>query len=180
VIFLETKIAGAFAIEPERHVDVRGSFARLWCAREFEAHGLETALVQCNMSTNPRKGTLRGLHYSVPPHPEAKVVRCVRGAVHDVLVDLRRASPTFGAWFGHVLTADNGIALYVPKGVAHGFLTVEDDSDVLYEMSEYFDPTCARGARWNDPAFGIAWPDEPRVISERDRTYPDFDMDAPA
>lgn len=180
MIFRPTKIAGAFAIEPERHLDERGSFSRLFCAREFEAHGLEPRLVQCSMSANTKKRTLRGMHYSVPPHAEAKVVRCVRGAIFDVLVDLRCTSLTRGAWFAEVLTADNGVALYVPEGVAHGFLTVEDASDVLYQMSEFFDPQCARGARWNDPAFGIDWPDEPLVISERDRSYPDFTGDSSA
>jgi dTDP-4-dehydrorhamnose 3,5-epimerase len=178
VIFRETKIAGVFAVEVERHLDERGSFARLWCARELEARGLDARLVQCSLSVNTRKGTLRGMHYSVPPHAEAKIVRCVRGAIYDVLVDVRRGSATFGASIAEVLTADNAVALYVPEGVAHGFLTIEDASDVLYQMSEFYDPQCARGARWNDPALGIRWPEEPQVISERDRSYPDFEGDA--
>jgi dTDP-4-dehydrorhamnose 3,5-epimerase len=179
VIFHETAIAGAFVLEPERHVDERGSFARLFCAREFAARGLDARSVQVSISTNVRRGTLRGLHYSVPPHPEAKLVRCVRGAVHDVLVDLRADSPTYLRWFGQVLTAESGTAVFVPERVAHGFLTLEDSSDVLYQMSEFHDPGCARGVRWNDPAFGIEWPDAPSVLSERDRTYPDFDRSRP-
>jgi dTDP-4-dehydrorhamnose 3,5-epimerase len=179
VIFRETVITGAFVIEPERHVDDRGSFARAFCAREFAARGLDARAVQSSLSANVRKGTLRGLHYSVPPHAETKVVRCVRGAVHDVLVDLRAESPTYLRWFGQRLTADNGLALYVPERVAHGFQTLEDASDVLYQMSEFYDPDCARGARWDDPAFAIEWPEGPRILSERDRTYPDFDRGRP-
>jgi dTDP-4-dehydrorhamnose 3,5-epimerase len=174
VIFRETKIRGAFAIEPERHADERGSFARIWCARELEEHGLRSRLAQCSLSTNTRRGTLRGMHYSVPPHAEAKVVRCVRGAVYDVLLDLRAGSPTYLAWIAKTLSAENGSALYVPEGVAHGFQTLEDGSDVLYQMSEFYDSACARGARWDDPAFGIEWPPAERVMSERDRTYPGF------
>jgi dTDP-4-dehydrorhamnose 3,5-epimerase len=175
VIFRELGIAGAFCVAPERHVDERGSFARVWCAREFEQHGLSARLVQSSISTNARKGTLRGMHYSSPPHAEAKLVRCVRGAVHDVLLDLRPTSRTYLQWVKEVLTSENGLALYVPEGVAHGFQTLEDSSDVLYQMSEFFDAACARGVRWDDEAFGISWPDGPRILSERDRTYPAFD-----
>jgi dTDP-4-dehydrorhamnose 3,5-epimerase len=174
VIFRETKIRGAFAIELERHVDERGTFARVWCARELEDHGLRSRLAQCSLSTNVRKGTLRGMHYSVPPHAEAKVVRCVRGAVYDVLLDLRAGSATYLTWIAETLTADNGLALYIPEGIAHGFQTLEDGSDVLYQMSEFYDPACARAVRWDDPAFGIEWPRAERVMSERDRTYPSF------
>jgi len=120
------------------------------------------------------------MHYSVAPHAEAKVVRCVRGAIHDVLLDLRRDSPTFGAWFAQMLTADNGLGLYVPEGVAHGFQTLEDASDVLYQMTEFYSPECARGVRWNDPTFGIEWPDAVPILAERDRTYPDYGRGAPA
>jgi dTDP-4-dehydrorhamnose 3,5-epimerase len=175
VIFRETPIVGAFVIEPERHVDARGGFARSWCAREFELHGLDTRHAQSSISSSTRRGTLRGLHYSIPPHAEVKVVRCVRGAVYDVLLDLRSDSPTYRRWYAQTLTADNGLALHVPEGVAHGFQTLEDSSDILYQMSEFHDPDCARGVRWDDPAFDIQWPDGPRILSERDRTYPDFD-----
>lgn len=175
--FHETAIAGAFLVIPERQVDQRGSFARLWCAREFDAHGLASKLAQCSISTNARSGTLRGMHYAVPPHPEAKLVRCVRGAVYDVLLDLRRGSPTFLTWFAETLTADNAAALYVPEGVAHGFQTLADGTDVLYQMSEFYDPQCARGVRWDDAAFSIRWPEADRTLSERDRTYPDFRLD---
>lgn len=174
MIFRETSIAGCCVIEPERQVDARGSFARIWCARELAERGLNVALVQANLSTNPRKGTLRGMHYSVPPHAETKIVRCVRGAAYDVVVDLRPSSPTYCKWFAETLTADNGLALYVPEGVAHGFQTMAEGSDVLYQMSDFFDPACARGVRWNDPAFDIVWPEDVRILSERDRTYPDY------
>lgn len=175
MIFRETPIAGALVVELERHLDDRGSFARAWCAREFEAHGASPRLVQCSLSTNLRKGTLRGLHYSVPPRAEAKVVRCVRGAIYDVLVDLRPASPSYLRHFARDLTAANGVAVYVPEGVAHGFETLEDASDVLYQMTEFFDPACSRGVRWNDPAFSIPWPEANPILSDRDRSYPDYD-----
>lgn len=174
MIFRAMKVAGAFAIDLERHTDDRGSFARAYCAREFAEQGLDPRLLQCSLSSNLRKGTLRGMHYSVPPHAEAKVVRCVRGGIYDVVVDLRTDSPTFRAWAAEVLTADNGRAVYVPEGVAHGFLTIEDTSDVLYQMSEFYNPACARAVRWNDPALGIAWPEEPTVMSDRDRTHADL------
>ncbi len=176
MIFREASIAGAFVIEPQRHVDARGSFARVWCAREFEERGLDPRLVQSSLSTNTRSGTLRGMHYSAPPHAESKVVRCVRGAVYDVLLDLRPDSPSFRGWFAETLSADNGFAVYVPEGVAHGFQTLEESSDVLYQMSEFYDPACARGVYWNDPAFGIRWPDARRTISERDDSYPRFTL----
>ncbi len=174
MIFRETSIAGCYVIEPERHVDERGSFARLWCAREFSTRGLDPVLVQASLSTNTRRGTLRGMHFSVPPHAETKIVRCVRGAAYDVALDLRPTSRTYLTWFSETLTAENGLAMYVPEGVAHGFQTISDASDVLYQMSTFFDPACARGVRWDDPAFGIAWPDGTPILSERDRTYPDY------
>jgi dTDP-4-dehydrorhamnose 3,5-epimerase len=174
VIFRETKIGGAFRVELERHGDERGSFARVWCVRESEEKGLRPCIAQSSLSMNTRKGTLRGMHYSVLPAAEAKVVRCVRGAIYDVLLDLRSESATYLSWFAEVLTRDNGLALYVPEGVAHGFQTLEDGSDVLYMMSEFYDPACACGVRWDDPAFGIQWPDGERVLSERDRTYASF------
>jgi dTDP-4-dehydrorhamnose 3,5-epimerase len=178
VIFSATPIAGAFLIEPERHVDDRGSFARLWCARELEAHGFASTLAQCSVSVNSSRRTLRGMHYSVPPHSEAKVIHCIRGEIFDVLLDLRLDSPSYLAWFGRVLSADSGVALAAPEGVAHGFLTLVPDSHVLYHISEFHDAASARGVRWNDPAFAIQWPDEPVVISERDRTYLDYRKDA--
>lgn len=172
--FGEVGLAGVRVVEPERLADERGFFARTWCRREFEAAGLDPNLVQCSISYNRRRGTLRGMHYQVAPSAEAKLVRCTAGAVYDVALDLRRDSPTYKQWRGVELTADNRLALYIPAGLAHGFLTLRDDTEVLYQMSEFFAPEHARGVRWNDPAFGIQWPGEVTVISERDRSYPDF------
>ncbi|MFI5323861.1 MAG: dTDP-4-dehydrorhamnose 3,5-epimerase [Thermodesulfobacteriota bacterium] len=174
--FTETRLKGAFIIQPEPMSDERGFFARSWCVREFESRGLETRLVQCNISYNLRKGTLRGIHYQVPPFEEDKLVRCTRGSIHDVIVDLRRNSETFGKHIGITLTAENRTMLHIPKGFAHGFLTLEDDTEVHYQMSEFYAPECARGFRWDDPFLGIEWPWEVRVISEKDRSYPDFDL----
>jgi len=174
MIFTETTLRGAFLIDIERHEDERGFFARSWCRREFEAHGLNPEIAQCNVSFNVRKGTLRGMHYQIEPSEEAKLVRCTRGALCDVIVDLRPDSPTFKQHVSEVLTAENRRMLFVPEGFAHGFLTLEDATEVLYQMSEYHVPERGRGFRWNDPAFGIAWPAEVVVISERDRDYPDF------
>ena len=174
MIFTETTLRGAFLIDIERHEDERGFFARSWCRREFEAHGLNPEIAQCNVSFNVRKGTLRGMHYQIEPSEEAKLVRCTRGALCDVIVDLRPDSPTFKQYVSEVLTAENRRMLFVPEGFAHGFLTLEDATEVLYQMSEYHVPERGRGFRWNDPAFGIAWPAEVVVISERDRDYPDF------
>jgi dTDP-4-dehydrorhamnose 3,5-epimerase len=174
VTFLETKIHGLFEILPEAKADQRGFFARTWCEREFESHGLNPRLVQCNISFNTRKGTLRGVHYQETPYAEAKLVRCTSGAIYDVVVDLRRGSPTFKDWVGVTLTAENRKALYVPEGCGHGFLTLQDGVEVFYQMSEFFVEQASRGVRWNDPAFGIAWPGDVQVISDRDRTYPDF------
>ena len=174
MIFRETPVPGAFLIELEPHRDERGSFARSFCAREFEAHGLEPRVVQCNLSENRFRGTLRGLHAQRPPHAEAKLVRCTRGALHDVILDLRPGSAAHGKHVGVTLRAGDGRMLYVPKGVFHGFLTLEDDTEVFYQMSEFYEPSAAQGVRWNDPAFGIAWPGPVRVISERDASYPDW------
>ena len=176
MLFAETKLKGAFVIELEPHTDERGFFARSWCRREFEAHKLNPNLVQCNVSFNAKKGTLRGLHYQTKPFEEAKLVRCTRGAVYDVIVDIRPDSPTFRHYVGVLLTADNRLSLYVPEGFAHGFLTLEHRTEVFYQMSEFYAPEAARGFRWNDPAFGIEWPSEVMIISERDRTYPDFSL----
>jgi dTDP-4-dehydrorhamnose 3,5-epimerase len=174
VIFKETKLPGAFVLEPEKLVDERGFFARSWCQREFEKQSLNPHLAQCNISFNIQKGTLRGMHYQVRPFEEAKLVRCTRGALYDVIVDLRPDSPARGGYIGVILDADNRKMLYVPEGFAHGFLTLEDNTEVFYQMSEFYAPDQARGFRYNDPLFAIDWPREVCVISERDRSYPDF------
>lgn len=175
MIFEQTPIGGAFLITLEPVADERGSFARTFSADEFEAHGLDARVVQCNVSTNVRAGTLRGLHYQAEPRAEAKLVRCSRGAIFDVVVDLRAGSPTRLRWFGAELSAGNGRMLFVPAGLAHGFQTLVDDSEVVYQMSEAYSPEHARGVRWDDPAFGIEWPPAPsRTLSERDRTYADY------
>lgn len=161
-------------IEPERLADERGFFARTFCEREFADHGLVPTFAQCSLSWNARAGTLRGMHYTLPPHAEAKLVRCTQGRIHDVALDLRSESATFRRHFALELSAANRLALYLPPGVAHGFLTLEDGCEVFYQMSELFDPTAGRGVRWNDPAFGIVWPAAVEMISERDRDYPDF------
>lgn len=175
MVFTETPLTGAFLLDVQPHGDERGFFARSWCHDEFSAHGLNPRLVQCSISRNQLKGTLRGLHYQAAPYAEAKLVRCTMGAIYDVIVDLRPDSPTRCSYFGAVLTADDHRALYVPEGFAHGFLTLADGSEVLYQMSEFYHAEAARGVRWNDPAFGVVWPDFPIVISDRDASYPDFD-----
>lgn len=173
--FLETKLPGVFEVQIEPTADERGFFARSWCQKEFRDHGLNSELVQCSVSLNPRKGTLRGMHYQGAPFAEAKLVRCTAGAIYDVVLDLREESPTFKQWFAAVLSAENRHSLYTPEGCAHGFLTMSDDSEVLYQMSEFYHPEAGRGVRWNDPAFQIAWPGKVEVISERDQAYPDFE-----
>lgn len=174
MIFQEGKVAGAFQIRLDPRADERGFFARSWCQREFDQQGLNPNLVQCNISYNPRKHTMRGMHYQAEPFAEAKVVRCVAGSIYDVVIDLRPESPTFREWMGVTLTAANRYMLYIPEGCAHGFLTLEDQTEVLYQMSEFYQAESARGVRWDDPAFGIKWPAMPELMSERDRTYPDF------
>jgi len=174
MIFRETKIAGVFEIQIEPKTDERGFFARTWCREEFEAHGLNERLAQCSISFNPRKGTLRGMHYQVAPYEETKLVRCTRGAIYDVVVDLRPQSSTFRNWIAVVLTSENCSMVYVPKGCAHGFLTLEDATEVFYQISETYNLESARGVRWNDPAFGIAWPEKITLISARDQNYPSF------
>jgi dTDP-4-dehydrorhamnose 3,5-epimerase len=173
--FLETKLGGVFTIHLEPHPDERGFFARTWCPREFEMHGLNPKLVQCSISFNIRRGTLRGMHFQAAPHAEAKVIRCTRGAIYDVAVDLRPSSPTYKQWAAFVLTEANREMIYIPEGCAHGFLTLEDESEVLYQMSEFHAPEAARGFRWNDKAFGISWPEKVEVIASRDATYADFE-----
>ncbi len=172
--FTETALPGAFVIDAERMADERGFFARSYCAREFGEHGLHTVWPQCNVSFNLRAGTLRGMHWQAAPHEEVKLVRCTAGAIHDVIVDLRTDSATYLKHCGITLSADDRSMLYIPGGFAHGFLTLEDRTEVFYQMGATYAPESARGARWNDPAFGIDWPAEVRVISERDDAYPDF------
>ena len=174
MIFQKTNLSGVFEIQLEPLRDERGFFARTWCREEFRSHGLDHKLVQCSISFNVRKGTLRGLHYQVSPHQETKLVRCTRGAIFDVVVDLRPQSPTFRGWTAVVLTSEKRNMVFVPHGCAHGFLTLEDESEVFYQMSEFYDAVSSRGVRWDDPAFQIAWPSRVEVISDRDRTYPDF------
>jgi len=175
MIFHEIKLPGVFEIHLEPKVDERGFFARAWCQKEFGVHGLDANLVQCNISLNTRRGTLRGIHYQTAPYAESKLVRCTRGAVYDVVVDLRSNSPTYRDWIAVVLTAEMRNMVFVPHGCGHGFLTLEDDAEVFYQMSQFYNAESARGVRWDDPAFQIAWPSEPVVISGKDRTYPDFD-----
>ena len=174
MIFIETKLKGAFTVEPELVQDGRGFFARTFDQKEFEAHGLNPRVAQCNISFNKKKGTLRGMHYQIAPYQEAKLVCCTKGAIYDVIIDLRKASPTLKQWVGVELTAQNRRMLYIPEGFAHGFQTLEDNTEVFYQMSEFYHPESARGVPWNDPAFGAVWPDDIRVISDRDRQYPDF------
>ena len=174
MIFSETSLPGAYVVEPERLEDERGWFARTFAAEEFAARGLNPAVVHANASFNLRAGTLRGMHYQAAPHGECKLVRCTRGAIYDVIVDLRPDSPTYRRWSATELSEENARALYVPEDVAHGFQTLEDESEVLYLMSHEYVASHARGVRWDDPAFGIEWPDADRTISERDGSYPDF------
>lgn len=170
--FIETPLAGAFAIRPERRSDERGFFARVFCRDEFAAHGLDFYVTQCNISFNPTKATLRGMHYQAAPHQEVKLVRCTTGAIFDVIVDLRADSRSFRRWFGIELSAENRDMLYVPKGFAHGYLTLTAASEVFYQVSEFYRPEYERGARWDDPEFGIKWPLRPELISDKDRDHP--------
>ncbi len=175
--FLETPIPGAWVIEPELLGDERGWFARTFDADEFRSRGMSPEVVQCNASFNARRGTLRGMHYQADPHGESKLVRCVRGSIFDVAVDLRGDSPTYRGWHGVELSAENRVAFYIPAGLAHGFQTMSDDAEVIYQMGHSYVPDAARGVRWDDPAFAIEWPAEPgggRIVSARDAGYPDF------
>jgi dTDP-4-dehydrorhamnose 3,5-epimerase len=174
VIFTPTPIKDAWLVEVKRLEDERGFFARSFCQQEFKEHGLDPRLAQCNVSFNAKRGTLRGLHYQAAPHEEAKLVRCTQGAIWDVVVDLRRESPSFKCWHGVELTAENRRALYVPGGCAHGFQTLSDDAEVLYLMSEFYHPGSARGLPWDDPAFGIRWPLADPILSARDRDFVRF------
>jgi dTDP-4-dehydrorhamnose 3,5-epimerase len=176
MIFAETNLKGVYLIEPEQMGDDRGFFARTWCQKEFSEHGLNARLVQCNVSFNRRKGTLRGMHFQIPPFQEAKLVRCTRGAIYDVAIDLRRNSPTFKKYVAKILSFDNYKMMYIPEGFAHGFQTLTNETEVFYQMSEVYSRDHAKGVRWNDPSFGIEWPDDDRIILDRDKNYPDFEV----
>jgi dTDP-4-dehydrorhamnose 3,5-epimerase len=171
--FTETKIPGVFVIELEKREDSRGYFARAWCQREFEAHGLPN-FVQTNMSLCKQKGTVRGLHYQVAPHGEAKYMRCIRGAIFDVVVDIRPDSPTYKKWFGVELTAENRKAIFVPEGLPHAYQALTDDAEVIYSSSCFYTPGAERGIRWNDSAFNIEWPIREAIVSEKDAKWADF------
>jgi dTDP-4-dehydrorhamnose 3,5-epimerase len=175
MIFTETPLAGAYLIDLEKHGDERGFFARAFCEREFADHGLVTHFAQANNSLSAHKATLRGMHYQLAPKAETKVVRCLRGALYDMILDVRKGSPTFGQSFGAELTAENRRMMYVPKGFAHGILTLADDTEVFYFVDESYAPQYERGIRWNDPKFAIRWPVQPAVISAKDRDFRDFD-----
>lgn len=175
MIFEPLGLEGAWLLRLEEIHDERGFFARAWSAGEWRSRGLNPDLAQSSLSFNRHARTLRGMHYQAPPAEEAKAVRCIRGAIYDVALDLRRGSPTFGRWQARELTADNRLSLYIPEGMAHGFMTLTDAAEVLYLISAPYDAALGRGVRWDDPAFGIEWPHAPAVIADRDRTYPDFE-----
>ncbi len=174
MIFTGIRLGGSFVIDLERHEDERGFFARSWCHEEFEKRGLTARIVQCGVSFNRKRGTIRGMHYQVSPYAEAKLIRCTRGAIYDVVIDLRQGSPTFLQWEAVTLTEDNHRMVYVPEEFAHGFQTLQDNTEVIYQMSEPYRPEYARGVRWDDRLFDIRWPEGARIISERDRSFPDF------
>lgn len=178
MIFKTTKLDGAYIIEPERLSDDRGFFARVWCQDEFAKHGLETTMLQSNISYNRRRGTLRGMHFQRPPHAEVKIVRCTAGAVYDVIIDLRQGSPTFTEWIGVDLSAENRRMLYVPHGFAHGYITRTDDAEVLYQVSASYAPEAEGGVRYDDPAFGIEWPVSVEMLSDKDASWSDFQSTA--
>jgi dTDP-4-dehydrorhamnose 3,5-epimerase len=178
MIFSETKLPGVFVVEPEKFKDVRGFFTQSWSARAFAAHGLNADMAECNISFNERRGTLRGMHFQHAPYEQAKLVRCTRGAIYDVAIDLRPKSATFMQWVAVELTADSHRMLYVPKGFAHGFQTLQDETEVFYQTSDVYAPEYADGVRWDDPAFGVEWPAAERTIIERDRSYPNFSWPA--
>jgi dTDP-4-dehydrorhamnose 3,5-epimerase len=175
MIFTETPLRGAYLVDIEKRGDERGFFARAFCEKEFGAHELATRFVQANDSLSAQRGTLRGMHYQLPPKAETKLVRCIRGALHDVILDLRKGSPTFGKSFGAELSAENRRMMYVPKGFAHGFITLADDTEAFYLVDESYGPEQERGLRWNDPRFDIRWPIAPVVLSDKDRGHRDFD-----
>jgi len=174
MIFTETTLSGAYVVKPELLEDDRGFFARSFCVEQYKEHGLNPNILQSNISYNHNKGTVRGMHYQLEPHREVKVVRCTQGAIYDVIVDLRPSSATFKQWVGVKLTAENRNQLYVPTGFAHGYQTLEDRSEVFYQVSEFYSPNSERGIRWNDPGFDISWPLEISRISDKDQTHPEF------
>jgi len=171
MIFKEIELKGAYIIELEPKEDSRGLFARSFCKREFEAHGIDFWIVQTNISYNKKAGTLRGMHYQAPPHAEAKLVSCNGGVIYDVIIDLRPDSPTYCQWVSVNLSSNNYRMIYIPQGFAHGFQTLADNSVVLYQISEFYHPECARGVRWDDPALGITWPLKQKVISDKDKSF---------
>lgn len=172
--FIETELKDAFIIEPEPIEDERGFFARIFCEEEFKKRGINFKIVQCNISFNKKKGIIRGMHYQIPPYEEAKIVYCIRGAIYDVIIDLRSNSPTYKKWIAVELSAENRRMLYIPKGFAHGFQTLKDNTELFYLMSEFYHPEYAQGIRWDDPAFRIKWPLKRVIIKERDKNFPDF------
>lgn len=172
--FFETELRGAFIIDIEERSDERGFFARGFCRKELEEHGLNGNIVQANISYNKIRGTLRGMHYQKHPYEENKLIRCTRGALYDVIIDLREDSATYKKWIGVELTQSNHRTLYVPEGFAHGFITLEDDTEATYMVTQFYSPSSESGLRWNDPEFNIQWPVEPVVISEKDRNHPDY------
>lgn len=178
MIFNETGIPGVFIIEPELLEDERGFFARTWDQLEAEKIGLNPHVAQCNISFNKKRGTLRGMHFQEAPHAESKLVRCTMGAIYDVVIDLRPEAKTFMNWLAVELTAENRRILYIPEGLAHGFQALTSNSEVFYQMSEFYDASSASGVRWNDPSFNIQWPITPPILSERDRSFPDFKIGA--
>ncbi len=173
--FIETPLKGAFVIELDKIGDERGFFARAFCKKEFADHGLASEFLQVNNSMSAIKGTLRGMHYQLAPHAETKVVRCIRGSLYDQILDIRPDSPTFGQSFGAELSAENRCMMYVPKGFAHGFITLTEDAEAFYFVDETYAPTFERGIRWDDPKFNLQWPCEPTVLSDKDKAHPDFD-----
>jgi dTDP-4-dehydrorhamnose 3,5-epimerase len=174
MIFTETTLKGAFVIHLEKLEDERGFFARTWCQLEFMRYGLNAQVAQCSISFNRKRGTLRGMHYQIAPYEETRIVRCTQGAIYDVIIDLRDHAPTFTQWIALELTSENRQMIYIPEGFAHGFQTLADNTEVFYQISESYAPEYARGVRWNDPAFGIQWPEDRRILSQRDRNFPDF------
>jgi dTDP-4-dehydrorhamnose 3,5-epimerase len=175
MIFKQTTVKEAYIIEIEKRNDNRGFFARTWCKKEFGAKGLNTDFVQANIAFNKKRGILRGMHYQVAPHEETKLIRCTKGAIYDVIIDIRKASSTYRQWLGVELTDDNYRMLYVPEGFAHGYQTLQDNTEVIYQVSQFYAPNSEQGIRWDDPFFNIEWPDtENRMISEKDQLWPDY------
>ncbi len=177
MIFTETRLKGAYLVEIKKIEDDRGFFGRAWCQDEFQEHGIDASIRQINASYTIHKGTIRGMHYQVEPYREAKFIRCVRGRIYDVIIDLRPQSPTFMEWIGHELTQDNYLSVFVPGNFAHGFVTLEDHCEVYYPVTEFYTPGSERGIRYNDPAFNIKWPVEIRHVSEKDRNHPLFNLE---